>query len=79
MPRMQIRLTSEQADRLRARARQRRISTAAVVREAVDAALSVDTSAPAPRWTATTPGSVSSYCPADRTASRSRTQDTTAS
>jgi hypothetical protein len=39
MERMQIQLTSEQADLLRERARQRRMSTAAVVREAVDAAL----------------------------------------
>jgi len=40
MKRMQIQLTAEQAERLRERARQRRMSTAAVVREAVDAALS---------------------------------------
>jgi len=39
MERMQIQLTSEQAEKLRERARQRRMSTAAVVREAVDAAL----------------------------------------
>jgi predicted DNA-binding protein len=39
MQRLQIQLTSEQVDRLRERARQRRMSTAAVVREAVDAAL----------------------------------------
>jgi predicted DNA-binding protein len=39
MQRVQIQLTSEQADRLRERARQRRLSTAAVVREAVDSAL----------------------------------------
>ena len=39
MERMQIQLTSEQAELLRERARQRRMSTAAVVREAVDAAL----------------------------------------
>jgi hypothetical protein len=39
MERMQIQLTSEQAERLRERARQRRMSTAAVVREAVDSAL----------------------------------------
>lgn len=39
MERLQIQLTSEQADRLRERARQRRLSTAAVVREVVDAAL----------------------------------------
>jgi predicted DNA-binding protein len=39
MQRLQIQLTSEQADRLRELARQRRQSTAAVVREAVDSAL----------------------------------------
>jgi ribbon-helix-helix CopG family protein len=39
MQRVQIQLTSEQADRLRERARQRRLSTAAIVREAVDSAL----------------------------------------
>jgi hypothetical protein len=39
MERMQIQLTSEQAELLRERARQRKMSTAAVVREAVDAAL----------------------------------------
>jgi predicted DNA-binding protein len=39
MERMQIQLTTEQAERLRDRARQRRKSTAAVVREAVDSAL----------------------------------------
>jgi hypothetical protein len=39
MERLQIQLTSEQAHRLRDRARQRRMSTAAVVREAVDSAL----------------------------------------
>jgi predicted DNA-binding protein len=39
MHRMQIQLTKEQADRLRERARQRRMSTAAVVREVVDSAL----------------------------------------
>lgn len=39
MERMQIQLTSEQAELLRERARQRRMSTAAFVREAVDAAL----------------------------------------
>jgi hypothetical protein len=39
MERMQIQLTSQQAELLRERARQRRMSTAAVVREAVDAAL----------------------------------------
>jgi Ribbon-helix-helix protein, copG family len=39
MERLQIQLTSEQADRLRERARQRRMSASAVVREAVDSAL----------------------------------------
>jgi hypothetical protein len=39
MERLQIQLTGEQARRLRDRARQRRMSTAAVVREAVDRAL----------------------------------------
>jgi len=39
MERLQIQLTSEQAQRLRERARQRRMSTAAVVREAVDSML----------------------------------------
>lgn len=39
MHRMQIQLTTEQVDRLRERARQRRMSTAALVREAVDSAL----------------------------------------
>lgn len=39
MERMQIQLTGEQAERLRERARQRKMSTAALVREAVDAAL----------------------------------------
>ena len=39
MQRMQIQLTSEQAARLHERARQRRMSAAAVVREAVDAML----------------------------------------
>lgn len=39
MQRMQIQLTSEQADGLRELARQRRLSTAAVVREAVDSVL----------------------------------------
>lgn len=39
MQRVQIQLTSEQADRLRELARRRRLSTAAVVREAVDSAL----------------------------------------
>ena len=39
MQRLQIQLTSEQADRLRDRARRRKMSTAAVVREIVDAAL----------------------------------------
>jgi hypothetical protein len=39
MQRLQIQLTSEQAERLRERARQRRMSTAAVVREVVDSAL----------------------------------------
>ena len=37
--RLQIQFTGEQAERLRDRARQRKMSTAAVVREAVDAAL----------------------------------------
>lgn len=39
MRRLQIQLTSEQADRLYERARQRKMSAAAVVREAVDAML----------------------------------------
>ena len=39
MERLQIQFTSEQAERLRERARRRRMSTAAVVREVVDAAL----------------------------------------
>lgn len=39
MHRVQIQLTGEQAERLRERARQRRLSTAAVVREAVGAEL----------------------------------------
>ena len=39
MERVQIQLTSEQADRLRERARQRRTSIAAVVRDAVDSTL----------------------------------------
>jgi gamma-glutamyl:cysteine ligase YbdK (ATP-grasp superfamily) len=39
MERLQIQLTSEQAHRLRERARQQKMSTAAVVREAVDSAL----------------------------------------
>ena len=39
MQRMQIQLTSEQAHRLRERARQRGMSTAAVIREAVDSVL----------------------------------------
>jgi hypothetical protein len=39
MERMQIQFTGEQAQRLRERARQRRTSAAAVVREAVDAVL----------------------------------------
>jgi len=39
MERLQIQLTSEQAHRLRERARQRRTSAAAVVREALDSAL----------------------------------------
>lgn len=39
MERMQIQLTGEQAERLRDRAKQRKMSTAAVVREAVDSVL----------------------------------------
>lgn len=39
MERVQIQLTSEQAERLRQLARQRKLSTAAVVREAVDSVL----------------------------------------
>ena len=39
MERLQIQLTTEQAQRLRERAKQRRMSAAAVVREAVDAML----------------------------------------
>ncbi|HEY7198865.1 MAG TPA: hypothetical protein VIC57_01580 [Candidatus Dormibacteraeota bacterium] len=39
MERLQVQFTPEQAQRLRERARQRRMSTAAIVREAVDAML----------------------------------------
>jgi hypothetical protein len=39
MERMQVQFTKEQAERLRERARQRKMSTAAVVREAVDSVL----------------------------------------
>jgi Ribbon-helix-helix protein, copG family len=39
MHRVQIQLTTQQAERLRERARARRVSTAALVREAIDSAL----------------------------------------
>lgn len=52
MKRLQIRFTSAQADRLREQARQRGVSIAALVREAVDAAFRDGPLAPsqADRW-----------------------------
>jgi len=53
MERLQIQVTSAQADRLREQARQRGVSVAALVREAVDAAFrdALRPSSPADRWT----------------------------
>jgi hypothetical protein len=52
MERLQIQMTSAQADRLREQARQRGVSVAALVREAVDAAFrdALRIPSPAERW-----------------------------
>jgi hypothetical protein len=52
MERLQIQVTSAQADRLREQAKQRGVSVAALVRDAVDAAFrnALLTPSPADRW-----------------------------